>query len=107
MKFDFQEKLCIAILGDIHKDTNDFKDAYLIRYKQIGGSEKEYIVEKDTGLIVQQSNIIRNSKINPQNGRNEKEEYKDIHNFKYKFDQVKEDEIKKPDLTGYKLIEEN
>lgn len=103
ISFNFQEKLLIAILGDIHKTSNNFKDAYYIKYKEIGSKEKEYIVEKDTGLIVQQSTIEEISKINPDTGRNEKQEYKDIQNIKYKFDNVRENEIQKPDLTDYKI----
>lgn len=101
LQLSFQEKLIIAVLGNIHTDKYDFKDAYYISLNSIMDFGNEIIVDKETGLVVEQSQVQEKLNVNSTTGRYEKEKYKDIQKFKYEFDTVKDDDIQKPDLTGY------
>lgn len=101
LQLSFQEKLIIAVLGNIQKDKYDFKDAYYIKLNEITAFGNEIIVDKETGLVVEQSEMQEKLNVNPTTGRYEKEKYKDIQKFKYEFDTVKDEDIQKPDLSGY------
>lgn len=100
LQLDFKEKLIISVLGQIHKTTYDFKDAYYINLSYAYDyNYDKIIVDKDTGLIVEQKNNQLNTSTD--------NEYEYIKKFKYEFDTVKDGEIKKTDQIGYKEIKNN
>lgn len=100
LQLDFKEKLIISVLGQIHKTTYDFKDAYYINLSYAYDyNYDKIIVDKDTGLIVEEDNNQLNKSTDY--------EYEYIQKFKYEFDTVKDGEIQKSDQIGYKEIKNN
>lgn len=107
INLNFQEKLAIAVLGNIHESKCDFKDSYYIKLFEPNTFGQEVIVDKETGLVVEESQIQENLNVNPNTGAYEKETYTDIQKFKYEFDTVKDEDIQKPDLTGYEELKKD